>query len=173
MKSFSIAILLGLTASLAGCADSVSKPVPVMALAPEQKTALKISGVATEAAPGVQMSQWDLDRISSRVVSELSTSGGVYVAQGNPDAATASKMKIVLTKYDSGNAFARAMFAGLGQIEIEANVVLLNSAGATVAEYKVSKDFAFGGIYGASTSIEDVEVGFAKSVAAIIADHKA
>jgi hypothetical protein len=37
-----------------------------------------------------------------------------------------------------------------------------------VAQYKVSKDFAIGGVVGATTSVDDVEEGFAKSVAAVV-----
>src|SRR5690606_28290192 len=82
-------------------------------------------------------------------------------------------MKVVFTEYDDGNAFARAMLAGLGQIEIEADVFLIDIEGKTLAQYEVSKTFAFGGIYGASTSIEDVEVGFIKSVVEIVKEQRA
>ena len=67
-----------------------------------------------------------------------------------------------------GNAFARFMLAGLGQIRIGADVLLIDPAnGHAVGKFEVSKDFAFGGIYGAATRPEDVEDGFARSVAAI------
>ena len=60
------------------------------------------------------------------------------------------------------------MIAGLGQIRIGADVLLIEPANnQTVGEFEVSKDFAFGGIYGGTTRIEDVEDGFARSVAAI------
>jgi len=36
----------------------------------------------------------------------------------------------------------------------------------------VSKQFAFGGVYGASTKIEDVEEGFTRSVAEILREKK-
>ncbi|MBV9694943.1 MAG: hypothetical protein JO261_14695 [Alphaproteobacteria bacterium] len=79
-----------------------------------------------------------------------------------------AQMKIHFTRFDRGSAFARAMLIGLGQIRIEANVILANSAGAPIGEYKVSKDFALGGAVGAATSVTDVEEGFAKSVAEIV-----
>jgi len=78
------------------------------------------------------------------------------------------KMKIHFTRFDRGNAFARAMLIGLGQIVIEATVSLQDAQGTTVAQYKVSKDFAIGGVVGATTSVDDVEEGFAKSVAAVV-----
>ena len=73
-----------------------------------------------------------------------------------------------LSRFDRGSAFARAMLIGLGQIRIEATVDLEDSSGARAAEYKVSKDFALGGIAGATTTVDDVEDGFAKSVAEIV-----
>jgi hypothetical protein len=78
-------------------------------------------------------------------------------------------MNIVFTQYDEGNAAARFLLAGLGQIRIDADVSLLTpGSGATVATYKVSKDFSFGGLYGGTTNIHDVEKGFARSVAEIV-----
>jgi hypothetical protein len=75
---------------------------------------------------------------------------------------------MVFTEFDKGNAFARLMLAGLGQIRIGANVLLIEPASnRTVSEFEVSKDFAFGGLYGGTTRIEDVEDGFVRSVAAI------
>jgi hypothetical protein len=60
------------------------------------------------------------------------------------------------------------MLAGLGQIHVHANVLLTDAAtGASVANFEVTKDFGWGGIYGGSTSVEDVEAGFARSVSAI------
>ncbi|HAC58743.1 DUF4410 domain-containing protein [Parvibaculum sp.] len=170
MKSFGVAVLFGIAAILAGCADSVSKPVPVVALAPEQKSELKIADVMAEAAPGVDISRYDLDRIAGKLKGELQLRAAEMMAGENEPAP--STMKVVFTEYDAGNAFARAMLAGLGQIEIEADVFLIDAAGKTVAQYEVSKNFAFGGIYGASTSIEDVEVGFVKSVVEIVSEKQ-
>ncbi|ABS64149.1 hypothetical protein Plav_2540 [Parvibaculum lavamentivorans DS-1] len=171
MRFFGVAILLGVAAILAGCADSVSKPVPVLALAPEQKSSLKIAEVTAEAASGVQITQYDLDRIAGKLMGELALQAAdMMAAEGETAPVT---MKVVFTEYDEGNAFARAMLAGLGQIEIEADVFLIDTAGKTFAQYEVSKTFAFGGVYGASTSIEDVEVGFIRSVVEIVKEKKA
>jgi hypothetical protein len=58
--------------------------------------------------------------------------------------------------------------AGLGQIHIDADVWVFDAAtNESLGQYKVSKDFAFGGLYGLMTNIEDVEKGFARSVADI------
>ena len=77
-------------------------------------------------------------------------------------------MKIHFTRYDRGNALARGILIGLGQIHIEGTVYIMDSAGQQVGQYAISKDFALGGVIGATTSVEDVEKGFAKSVAEIV-----
>jgi hypothetical protein len=77
---------------------------------------------------------------------------------------------VQVATYDEGNAFARLMLAELGQMHIEGTVTLRDDATkAVVGEYEVSKTFAWGGVYGASTKIEQVQGGFAESVAAVIA----
>ena len=66
------------------------------------------------------------------------------------------------------------MLAGLGQIHIDGDVIFTDaSTGQQVGAYKVSKDFSFGGLYGGVTRIEDVEEGFARSVAAILENQQA
>jgi Domain of unknown function (DUF4410) len=76
---------------------------------------------------------------------------------------------VTLTRYQRGNAFARFMLAGLGQIHIDANVrVTAKPADEKIAEFTVAKTFAWGGIYGASTSMDDIERTFADGVAAAL-----
>lgn len=150
-------------ALLAGCAGSVSAPVPVEPLAMEQGGAIHLSSVTADAAEGVPMSEADFGLISQEVKS--------YIEMGSPgvmDDKAAMTMKIHFTKFDRGNAFARFMLIGLGQIRIEADVDLLDGDGKRRAEYKVAKDFSIGGIYGGMTTVEDVENGFAKSVAEVV-----
>lgn len=82
---------------------------------------------------------------------------------------SAVKATIVLKRYEKGNAFARAMLAGLGQIHIDGDLLLEDpEKKELLAKYEIKKTFAWGGIYGGTTTIEDVEVGFAESVASII-----
>ena len=80
----------------------------------------------------------------------------------------AYKMKIHFTRFDRGNALARGILIGLGQIHIEGTVYIVDPSDQPVGQYSVSKDFALGGVVGATTSVEDVEQGFAKSVAEIV-----
>jgi hypothetical protein len=77
------------------------------------------------------------------------------------------KAGVNITTYDEGNAFARAMLAGLGQMHIRADVVLTDySTGNQVMTSEVSKTFAWGGMYGGFTTIKELEPGFARAVAA-------
>jgi Domain of unknown function (DUF4410) len=157
---------------LASCATDVAQPDAVVRpLAPEQKAALRVADVSAETHEGVTMPKFQIDRLVELVKSELA-------AQLQQSAAVSASptvmVKMIITEYDEGNAFARFMLAGLGQIRLGADVIFVNAtSGEELARYKVSKQFAFGGIYGVSTRMEDVEEGFAKSVVAILQDKKA
>jgi hypothetical protein len=168
------AAFLIVLAMLSACAESVATPVPVTALEPVQKTTLKITDITDEAAPGVVVPSYDLDRILQRVKAEVSaTHPELLNAQGASEGTSATKIKVVITQYDEGNRFARFMLIGLGQIYLDGDVVFLDAAsGQEIARYKVSKNFAFGGMYGGITGMEDVEKGFAKSVAAILSENR-
>jgi Domain of unknown function (DUF4410) len=156
--------------ALSACASSVSNPVAVQELSPSHKLAAKVIDVSGEAQNGVEMAPREIERVVARVKTELAglSSQGIVVA-GSPEQLPTTKVKIIFTEYDKGSAVARFLVAGLGQIHIDADVVFIDGAtGTQLGRYQVSKQFAFGGIYGGSTSIEDVEVGFAKSVAEIL-----
>jgi len=157
--------IAALSALLSACAGSVSAPTAIAPLSPEQKASLHVSDISADAANGVAMSDGDFGIICQKVRSYIAIQSPGVLAEG---AASPLKMKIHFTRFDRGNAFARAMLIGLGQIVIEATVSFEDAQGATVAQYKVSKDFAIGGVAGATTSVDDVEEGFAKSVAATV-----
>lgn len=94
------------------------------------------------------------------------------VNASEPDQQTLHAL-VNITRYDEGNAFARFMLAGLGQMHIDAVVTLSDyQTNQEVATYEVTKTFAWGGIYGAGKSIKDIEDGFAKAVAASIGGKK-
>ncbi len=77
------------------------------------------------------------------------------------------EVNLSVTRYQKGNAFARAMLAGLGQIHIDGHVKLTKrSDHSLLSEFNIAKTFAWGGIYGSSTSMEDIERTFADGVAA-------
>ena len=167
MKGFNVnkssaVLVAALGIALAGCAGSVSAPEAVQALSADQKGALRVSTISADAAGGVEMGDNDFDAVCQKVRG--------YIQKDSPAVLADSgyRMKIHFTRFDRGSAFARAMLIGLGQIRIEATVDLEDSSGARAAEYKVAKDFALGGIAGATTTVDDVEDGFAKSVAEIV-----
>jgi hypothetical protein len=111
---------------------------------------------------------FELDRIVGRVKAELALPGSGIV-QADKSSLPAVRVKLVITQYDKGNAFARFTLAGLGQIMIGGDVIVVDeSTGQSIGTYHVLRRFAFGGKYGAETTIEDVEFGFAASVAAVL-----
>jgi len=132
------------------------------------------AGVRLAAADGVTLNDVSRQRLESRL------SQTINEKKKSVQCKTADKRVFVLqskiTRYDEGSAFARAMLAGLGQIHIDGEFTLnLLPAvagadskpgvnGENVAEFSVQKTFAWGGMYGASTRIEDVEPAFAEGV---------
>jgi hypothetical protein len=166
MRTVQAIAAVAVAAALAGCASSVSAPTPVQSLSAEQKASLHLSDFSADAANGVEMGDTDFDNVCQKVRAYVQQEAPTVLA--GPAGAATYKMKIHFTRFDRGNAFARFMLIGLGQIRIEGTVDLVDAGGASVAEYKVSKDFAIGGVVGATTSVDDVEDGFAKSVAEIV-----
>ena len=161
--------LLGLLlcGGLAGCATSASTPTLAGAAAPKFDAATApIGPVSAQAAPGVPMASYDLERVAQLVQNDLSAAyPGRLVAAGAAAMPGEVRVAMTFTTYDQGNAIARAVLAGLGQIHIAANVQLIDATSASVtASYVVTKTFAWGGLYGGTTTIEDVEKGFAASV---------
>jgi hypothetical protein len=156
-----------LCAALAGCAGSASTPMlSGPAVGAFNPAAAPIGPVSAEAAPGVPMASYDLERVTQLVHSDLAAAyPGRLVPAGVAAKPGEVRVDMNFTTYDPGNAFARAMLAGLGQIHIAADVRLIDATtGNVTATYEVKKTFAWGGIYGGSTTIVDVEKGFAASV---------
>ena len=76
-----------------------------------------------------------------------------------------------ITRYEEGNAVARLMLAGLGQIHVDGDFALLltSATGSEPAcEFSLNKTFAWGGLYGGMTRMEDIETTFCKAVAEAI-----
>ncbi len=137
----------------------------------DQRRDLKVTSITTGKATNVAVTPADLDRITALIRAEMEARNASHILpEGSPEGAVVG---VTLTSYNEGNAFARAMLAGLGQIHIDGDVVVTDrKSGAVMASYKVSKHFAFGGIVGAVTSIQDVEKGFARSVAEAVLPSK-
>jgi hypothetical protein len=122
--------------------------------------------VRVDAAPGVEILPIDEQRISEVIASKLQQRQVQSAVNGDPKECV---VHVTLTRYQRGNAFARAMLAGLGQIHIDASVkVYAKASNEEIADFSIAKTFAWGGIYGASTSMEDIERTFGDGVAAAL-----
>lgn len=151
---------------LSGCAGTASKPTALTALSADQLSTIHIANITSDMEKGVIMTNADLNNINDKIRAYINAgSPGVMVDPSTGDALT---LKVHYTRYDEGNAAARAIMIGFGQIHIDATVSLVRADGTSVGEYQVKKTFALGGIVGALTSTEDVQGGFAKSVAEIV-----
>jgi hypothetical protein len=106
---------------LAGCAGSVAPPIVTMALPKEARANLHLDTVSTEAAAGVALTAEDTNRISQLVLADIKATAPNML---DPSASQAKSVRVVITRYDEGNAAARFMLAGLGQIRLEGTVVI-------------------------------------------------
>ena len=119
--------------------------------------------VTVSAKPGIALIQQERDRLSQRIAARIDTLKQRNAAAQEPQP---YRIEVLLTRYDKGNAVARLMLAGLGQIHIDAQITLFAlPQNSRLAEFNVQKTFAWGGIYGGSTTIETVEEGFAEGIA--------
>lgn len=157
--------------ALTGCASTV----PEADFSHQIVAAARVSApdtvkVNVDAANTVNILPIEKERIAEKVAMKIDARKAGNAAVG---AARVYEVDLRLTRYDKGNAFARAMFAGLGQIHIEGVVSVFEMPGHTaVGEFTLKKTFAWGGIYGAATSIGDIEDTFADGVAAAVTGQK-
>ena len=149
-----------------GTMKALMAPLPDSAL--DRYTELTIN--LTEGA-GVNLLPMDKQRLLERIVTRVKAKAPSRFAEINPPSPNGSSLHatVQLTRYDEGNAFARFMLAGLGQIHIDANVSLQDwGSHAELRKYLITKTFAWGGFYGLGTRITDVEEGFTEGVVAAI-----
>jgi hypothetical protein len=117
---------------------------------------------------GISLNPYDTDRITKLISDNIKTENPsrfntINAATTNPKTLKAS---VMIKNYEEGSAFSRSMLAGVGQMHIDADVILSDAtSNEKLAQHEVTKTFAWGGIYGAVTNIKDVEVGFCKAVA--------
>lgn len=155
-----------------GCASGTGAITPIAPL----KEGVKLSGFAdivveVKSGENVPMTANDRERILNLIVTKIKKEDPTRfkeINSSNPRPSTLHA-SINVTQYEKGSAFARFMLAGLGQIQINADVLLKDrEQQEPLAKYEVKKTFAWGGVYGAATTIEDVEEGFANAVVAIL-----
>ncbi len=76
-------------------------------------------------------------------------------------------LNVKFTIYEEGNRFARFMLAGLGSMQIHAEVQIKDAtSGQLIYGGEAGKTFAWGGVYGAVTGMDDLEKGLAKEIIA-------
>ena len=117
--------------------------------------------VAITAAEGVEMLETEKQRVLDHIQTKLKSKQAK-----NPSGEIRDlKVDVEMTRYQKGNAFARAMLAGLGQIHLDAHVRVYDAANnQPLTDFEVKKTFAWGGIYGAATGIEDLEAALAEGI---------
>lgn len=126
--------------------------------------------VNVSSAGGLEILPEDKERIAEKVALKIDARKAANPGAG---ATRLYDVDLRLTRYDKGNAFARFMFAGLGQIHVEGVISVFQMPGHTpVGEFTLKKTFAWGGIYGGATSVEDIENTFADGVAAAVTGQK-
>lgn len=156
---------------LSACAGSIPKPDFDKKLATQYlMRSNDHAQVNVEAADGVKLLAVDKERIREVIADKLDRRRLLNPPTGDPHSCT---VNVTITRYQRGNAFARAMLAGLGQIHIDGNVLATDTpSNQTLDQFKIAKTFAWGGIYGAATSMEDIERTFADGVAAALTGQK-
>lgn len=164
VRLLSISMLL---AFAVGCASTVPKPQFSKEIAPDSCIAAQDqTRVRVESGKDVLMIDAEKLRLAEKVKLKIDA---FKVAKDRGGSGKSYDVDLVITRYDKGNAFARAMLAGLGQIHVDGEVSVYEQPDRNlVGQFTISKTFAWGGIYGASTSIEDIETTFAEGVAAAL-----
>lgn len=167
-KLWSIFLLVSSTLLVAGCSAS-STPKASFTTPIAKDSVVRADddvAVAVTAASGVALDEAQRNRLRALIAQKIEQR---KMENGNDGKPAEFEVAVLVTEYDEGSAVARAMLAGLGQIHVDATVQVLELPDRRlVGEFRVEKTFAWGGIYGASTSIEDVEIGFAEGVAAAV-----
>lgn len=162
--ALSMVALLG----LAACASSVPKASFTHPIAAEAHvTANDQAAVNVDAAASANMLSSDTQRLSEKIKNKIDAR---KTANASPAGDPGNyQVDVHVTRYEKGNSFARFMLAGLGQIHLDATVSVYRMPAHTlVGEFQLTKTFAWGGIYGGSTSMEDIENTFADGVAASV-----
>jgi hypothetical protein len=161
------AVAAFLTLGLYGCAGTAPKPEIVHPIVSEARImSPDQTAVSVDADDTVNILPMEREKFAEIIESKIATR---KIANASTGGTRSFAVDLHLTRFDKGNAFARAMLAGLGQIHIEGKVQVYQMPGHTlIGEFQMSKTFAWGGIYGAATSMEDIENTYADGVAATL-----
>lgn len=168
----SLVLLASLTVFvLAGCATTVPKPE----FSNHVASSLKIRPgdqvkVDVNASQGVKILPYQEQRFAEEIKQKIEE-----MRKANPPAQTPVNyaVDVHLTRYQKGSKFERLMLAGLGQIHIDGDVDVFSLPQHKLLEaFAMKKTFAWGGVYGATTSIEDIENTFAAGVAQTVTGRR-
>jgi len=158
------AFVLAAAVLVTGCASNV--PQAQYSMRPDEAHVFKSGddAVVNVSASGSEVSMLESDK--TRIAEKLQMR--IHNAAPASDSAVVPgqyRVEVKMTRYDKGNAFARAIIAGLGQIHIDADVAVYDSAtNAQVNGFKITKTFAWGGVYGATKNITDIEDPFVDAI---------
>jgi hypothetical protein len=167
-----VTLPLGLIAlGLGGCASTTPKPEFSHEIIAEAHIASPdTTAVSVDAPESVKILPAEKDRLAQKIQLKIDARKVSNIKSGT---AKSYAVELHLTRYEKGSAFGRAILAGLGQIHIDGKVdVFQMPAHTLVGEFDLKKTFAWGGIYGATTSMEDIEMTFADGVAATVTGQK-
>jgi Domain of unknown function (DUF4410) len=167
------AFAAGLVAfGLAGCASTMPTPQYSRQIVAAARVAQPDhTQVAIDAPASVQILPDEERRLAGKIKVKIDARKVNNLRGGE---ARSYEIYLHVTRYDRGNAFARFMMAGLGQIHIEGKIDVYQLPARTlVGEFDLKKTFAWGAFYGAFTSMEDIENTFADGVAAAVTGQQA
>jgi hypothetical protein len=160
-------LMAAVTTLMVGCATTAPEPKFTHTMVADSRIAASDTvDVMIETADKVVVDPVARDRVAQKIKLKIDDRKLKNAAAPSP-----RTMQVVLhiTKYEKGNALARAMLAGLGQIHLEGTVSVYRMPDHVLLEdFDLQKTFAWGGIYGASTSIEQIEDTFTDGVAATV-----
>lgn len=150
---------------MVGCASTPGSISGGEGTAKESRVGVKDNVTVKVTKGATELMDYDLARIEQVITREINAYKVKNATKGTTNEGS-FRVEVEMQTYDKGNAFARAMLAGLGSMKLKGKVVVIDEAsGKQVAEYTADKVFAWGGIYGASTTIVDVEPAFAEAIA--------
>lgn len=167
---FQIQTLLALAAAtiLSNCAGTAPEATFTQPLAEsaritrEDKVGTKVTSTDSKMLPS------DKQRLGEKITGKVSS-----IAKSRAGTPRNYELAVSISRYDKGDAFARAMLAGLGQIHIDGVVAVYQMPGRKkVAEFNLNKTFAWGGIYGASVTMDTIEDTYAEAVAKAVCQGK-
>ena len=159
MKSLMNLSLGAIVLALASCASTTPKAQFTQSATSVITQADKTKASVTSSDS--KMLDNDRQRLAEKIEKSIRDTAGPSQGKG-----ASYQVEVAISRYEKGNAFARAMLAGLGQIHIDGTVTVRKlPGGAKVSQFSINKTFAWGGIYGGITDMDTIEDTYAKAVA--------